>query len=61
MEQGELDRSIDSSVLAQMATSLLYSLSIKARSGIPRSELETLIASIPTLFDGICNPAAREC
>jgi AcrR family transcriptional regulator len=50
IEHEELDRNTDPSTLAQMATSLLYSLSIKARSGIPKPELEALVASFLTFL-----------
>ena len=40
VEQGELPRDTDAKTLATMASATMYSLSIRARAGMPRAELE---------------------
>lgn len=39
VKRGELPEAIDIAVLSQMASATLYSLAVRARAGVPRSEL----------------------
>jgi AcrR family transcriptional regulator len=42
-EKGELPESADPLVLAQLASATLHTIAIRARAGIPRKELETIV------------------
>jgi AcrR family transcriptional regulator len=55
-DKGELPQSTDIGVLAQMAAATLFSLSIRARAGVPRAELESLVTAT---IDLLCRDAAR--
>ena len=42
-EKGELPASADPSVLAQLASATIHTIAIRARAGVPRKELETIV------------------
>jgi AcrR family transcriptional regulator len=42
-EKGELPRSADPAVLAQLASATIHTLAIRARAGVPRKELEAIV------------------
>jgi AcrR family transcriptional regulator len=52
VEKGELPKSADIAVLAQMASATLYSLAIRARAGIPRKQLEAIVKGAVELLCG---------
>ncbi|HTL65069.1 MAG TPA: TetR/AcrR family transcriptional regulator [Pseudolabrys sp.] len=52
-ERGEIPRSADPAMLAQLATATLHTLAVRARAGLPRRELAALVA---TAIDVICGP-----
>jgi TetR/AcrR family transcriptional regulator, copper-responsive repressor len=52
-ERGEISRSADPAMLAQLATATLHTLAVRARAGLPRRELAALVA---TAIDVICGP-----
>jgi AcrR family transcriptional regulator len=52
VEKGELPKSVDIAVLAQMASATLYSLAIRARAGIPRKQLEAIVKGAVELLCG---------
>jgi AcrR family transcriptional regulator len=42
-EKGELPSSADPTVLAQLASATIHTIAIRARAGVPRKELETIV------------------
>jgi TetR/AcrR family transcriptional regulator, copper-responsive repressor len=52
-EQGDLSRSADPAALAKLASGILHTLSVRARTGTPRAVLEQIAASA---IDLICGP-----
>jgi AcrR family transcriptional regulator len=42
-EKGELPASADPAVLAQLASATIHTIAIRARAGVPRRELETIV------------------
>ena len=59
-DRGELPRDADPVALASVASGVLYALSVRARTGAARDELDAIIAAgIATLFPGAGAPARR--
>ncbi len=59
-EQGDLPRSVDPAALAKLASAILHTLSIRARTGAPRAVLEQIAASGVDLICGSGTPARRK-
>jgi TetR/AcrR family transcriptional regulator, copper-responsive repressor len=59
-ERGDLSSSADSTTLAKLASAVLHTLSIRARTGAPRSALEDLAAGGVELICGSTKPARRK-
>ena len=55
-DRGELPRDADASVLATLASALLYTLAIRSRAGEPRKALEAMIDPV---LDLICGKPPR--
>lgn len=51
--RGEIPRTSDPIALAQFASAALHTLAVRARAGVPRKELDTLVAAA---VDLICGP-----
>ena len=56
IENGELPKSTDIAIRAQMASATLFSVSIRARAGIDRAELEAIVSGA---IDLLCPGAAN--
>lgn len=50
-DRGEIPRSADPAMLAQLATATLHTLAVRARAGLPRRDLAALVA---TAIEVIC-------
>lgn len=59
-EQGELPRSADPAALAKLASAILHTLSIRARTGASRAVLEQIAASGVDLMCGPGKPSPRK-
>ena len=42
-EQGELPKTVEPAVLAQLASATIHTIAIRARAGVPRKELEAIV------------------
>jgi len=58
-EQGDLPRSADPAALAKLASAILHTLSVRARTGAPRAVLERIAASGVDLICGPGKPSRR--
>lgn len=58
-ERGDLSHSADPATLAKLASAILHTLSIRARTGAPRAALEAIAASGVDLICGPAKPARR--
>ena len=56
LEKGELPESTDVTVLAQLASSTIHSIAVRARAGVPRRELEAIVNGA---IDLICGSSIR--
>jgi AcrR family transcriptional regulator len=54
-EQGDLPRAADPAALAKLASAILHTLSIRARTGAPRAVLEAIAASGVDLICGVAS------
>ncbi|HLJ19517.1 MAG TPA: TetR/AcrR family transcriptional regulator [Stellaceae bacterium] len=59
-EHGDLPRSADPAMLGKLASAILHTLSIRARTGAPRAMLEEIAASGVNLICGAGKPAKRK-
>ena len=59
-ERGELPRSADPAMLGKLASAILHTLSIRARTGAPRAMLEEIAASGVDLICGAARPSRRK-
>ena len=59
-EQGDLPRSADPAALAKLASAILHTLSIRARTGASRAVLEQIVASGVDLICGPGKPSPRK-
>jgi AcrR family transcriptional regulator len=60
LAQGDLPRTADPEVLAKLASAILHTLSIRARTGTPRAVLEQIAASGVDLICGVEKTARRK-
>jgi TetR/AcrR family transcriptional regulator, copper-responsive repressor len=51
-EKGELPSSADPTVLAQLASATIHTIAIRARAGVPRKELETIVKGAIAMICG---------
>jgi AcrR family transcriptional regulator len=59
-EQGDLARSADPALLGKLASAILHTLSIRARTGAPRAMLEAIAASGVAMICGAAEPARKK-
>jgi len=59
-EHGDLPSSADPAALAKLASAVLHTLSLRARTGAPRSALEAIAASGVDLICGMAKPTRRK-
>jgi TetR/AcrR family transcriptional regulator, copper-responsive repressor len=59
-EHGELPASADPALLGKLASALLHTLSIRARTGAPRAQLEAIAKAGVDLICGEAKPARRK-
>jgi len=59
-ERGDIASSADPAILAKLASGVLHTLSIRARTGAPRAELETIAAGGVDLICGTVKPKRRK-
>ena len=58
-QRGDLSSSADPAILAKLASAVLHTLSIRARTGAPRTALEAIAAGGVDLVCGPAKPARR--
>jgi AcrR family transcriptional regulator len=59
-DHGDLPRSADPAMLGKLASAILHTLSIRARTGAPRAMLEAIAASGVELICGAARPSRRK-